>query len=169
MAPSSGSLHLALDYVIPGLLASFMSAWHKLKSSERREPQLRKCPQTSMESTIREPVWPRSSTHVLQLCSLMFCGTPNSGRRGCLSFFCLPLGPFSSYWIPLSSLDARLCAWSSCTLLCRIWLMFQVDGLLFFWGEMKEGWNRKKGGGGRNWGRWEGKLQLRCNIWEKNE
>lgn len=113
---------------------------------------------------------------------------------------CLPLGPFSSYWVALltkqdihlpglsfslsgydiniphlglgfegkqvrkdkwqcsrihpsflpafSSFDVRGRAWSSCSLLCHIWLLF-LEGLLL--------------SGAR------GDLQLWCNLWEKNK
>lgn len=51
----------------------------------------------------------------------------NSVSRLCPSLFCLLVGSFSSYWMPLFCLDLMLCAWYW-SLFCTVWLILR--GLL---------------------------------------
>lgn len=80
------------------------------------------------------------------------CGTPNSASGRCLWLFCQLLGPFSSYWVALPSLDMRVTAWSYCILLCHVWLMSLGD-LLFSGGEKRRKRICEGGGNGRGRGK----------------
>lgn len=75
-----------------------------------------------------------------------FCGIPDS-RGGMSSTLCLPLGPFSFYWVASSSYDGRVCGWYYCILLSHIQLVSLV-GLLFSGGRQGELiWGRGEGRG----------------------
>ena len=59
------------------------------------------------------------------------------------------LGTFSSYWVALTNLGIRICAYSGCILLCCFQLISLRD-LFFSEDEMESGsWYRLGGGG--NW------------------
>jgi hypothetical protein len=93
-------------------------------------------------------IWPRSSALLYGCVAWCSCGIHNNGSRGCLWLFYLCLGPFSSYWFALSSLDMKVCSQSYCILLGHL-LKISQGGLLFFvfvWREMEEE---------SIWGRWE--------------
>lgn len=71
---------------------------------------------TETEVTITGPVvvWPMSSAHVL-------VGS-NQWVWGCLLLFCLPLEPFTSYWV---ALKMRACAYPHCKFL---WCLVDSSG-----------------------------------------
>lgn len=102
----------------------------------------------------REPigVWPTYSA-----CYWGSCGIPYGRSRGYLWLSYVLVGPFSSCWVVLPSLDMmvihlmwRLYTWFYCSLLCQVWLM-SLGGLL-----LSRRWGVDDSGG----------LQLECNIWE---
>lgn len=81
---------------------------------------------------------------------------------------CLLVGALSSYWVVSSSLDERVCAWSYCSLLCQVWMLF-LGGLLFSGGR----WRGCGSAGEKRWcvetGHVENKLWSGHNIQEKNK
>lgn len=49
---------------------------------------------------------------------------------GQLLALCLLMGPSSSYLDALSGLDAMVCFWFNCSIICSVWLM-HLRGLFF--------------------------------------
>lgn len=106
--------------------------------------------------------WPRQSVHSRQLCSLLLCGTPNSGIRCCLWL----LVPYSSYWVDLSSVNTwRVLSLTAAWYVMYCWYSWETcpfpnrkGGI--YWGCGNSGRGRK-----RDWQeRRKGKLGLGCQI-----
>lgn len=73
------------------------------------------------------------------------------------------LGPFSSCWVALPSLDTRVCL-SYCNLLNHV-RVISLGGLSLFLKENRGLDLRESGGGLSRWEEWkEGKLQSACNV-----
>ena len=99
------------------VLANFMSAWHRLESSERREPQLRNISKDLAVGHFLSNRWRRAQPTVggaipglVVLCSirtrLSSCGKEASKQRLPWSLYQILLSGSCSVWIPvLTSLD----------------------------------------------------------------
>lgn len=75
-------------------------------------------------------------------------------------------GPFSPYWVFLSSLDVVVCTWSSFTSLA-VFGSYPWEACYFLRGGSMVDLG-KRGGGRIDLGEKKEKLQVGCNMWEKN-
>lgn len=100
---------------------------------------------------------------------IVSCSCAQNGvSRDHLSVICLLLGPFTSYWVVLHSLDITNCPWSYWKLLYSVWLI-SLGGLTFYEIETgREDLERWRWRGGSTRSRERRKCDLEV-VYEKEE